>query len=83
MPTIDRQAGFFFYFFSGDLAERPHVHVGEGKKTRGDDAKIWLDTLVIERPGRFNQHKIRRALKIVEENQALYLRKWKDYAENR
>jgi hypothetical protein len=81
-PVIDRRGGFFFYFYSYDKNERPHVHVGDGKKQRSDDAKIWLDTLTVERRGRFNEHRINQALRIVRDNQAIYLQEWNDYGTN-
>ena len=38
MPTLHRERGYRFWFWPGDGAEPPHVHV-EGN---GGRAKIWL-----------------------------------------
>ena len=39
MPTILREAGFRFYFYSRENDEPPHIHVEHGDKL----AKYWLD----------------------------------------
>lgn len=33
-PVIHREHGYTFYFVVADLAEPPHIHVGEGKARR-------------------------------------------------
>lgn len=38
MPTVLREAGFRFYFYSHEPNEPAHVHVDKG----GASAKIWL-----------------------------------------
>lgn len=81
-PIVDRQDGFVFYFYSKDLGERPHVHVGIGSQ-QPNDGKIWLDTLTIETYGYLNAHKMGQALKIVVKYQTIYLRKWASHAANR
>jgi Domain of unknown function (DUF4160) len=44
MPTVLRQDGFRFFFYSneGDPREPPHVHVMRG----GGEAKVWLRPFV-------------------------------------
>lgn len=41
MPTVHREEGFRFFFYSneGNPREPPHVHVERGE----GDAKVWLD----------------------------------------
>jgi hypothetical protein len=50
MPTVPGIPGpYRFFFFSGDCAEPPHVHV------RRDELQctFWLTPVVITQPGRF------------------------------
>ncbi len=39
MPTVLRDAGYRFYFYSRENDEPPHIHVEHGDKL----AKFWLD----------------------------------------
>jgi hypothetical protein len=72
-PVIYREQGYAFYFVLADLSEPPHVHVGEGKSRRSDDAKIWLSPVSVARRGRFSAHEIGRILDIVKAHQAEFL----------
>jgi len=76
-PVVHREQGYTFYFVLADLREPPHVHVGEGKSRRSDDAKIWLDPVRVARPGRFNDREMTRILRIVAVNQLLLLDQWR------
>ena len=39
MPTVLREEGYRFYFYSHEPNEPPHVHVDKG----GSTAKFWLE----------------------------------------
>ena len=39
MPTVLREAGYRFYFYSRENDEPPHIHVEHGDKL----AKYWLE----------------------------------------
>ena len=41
MPTVHRERGFRFYFYSNENDEPPHIHVDKG----GASAKVWLQPL--------------------------------------
>ena len=41
-PTLYRERGFRFFFYSNEGIEPPHVHVVKG----GAEAKIWLEPSV-------------------------------------
>ena len=45
MPTVLRDAGYRFFFYSdeGDPLEPPHVHVTAGEGV----AKFWLDPVAL------------------------------------
>ena len=75
-PVIHREHGYTFYFVLADLSEPPHIHVGEGKARRSDDAKIWLDPPRVARPGRFDNHTVGHILKIVATHQQEFLAEW-------
>jgi len=79
-PTIYRERGFVFYFFSFDTAsgEPPHVHVGKGSQ-RSDDAKFWLDPVSVAASGRFSRRDIQQMQRVVQEQQASFLEEWNEY----
>lgn len=78
-PVVHREQGFTFYFVLADLSEPAHVHVGEGKSRRSDDAKIWLDPVRVARAGRFSTNDTTRILRIVQSNQSQLLEQWNRY----
>ena len=80
-PTIHKEAGFVFYFYSYDVAanEPPHVHVGEQRPRARGDAKVWLTPVGVADSGRFSQRKINRILTIVNAEQQEMLEDWNDY----
>ena len=80
-PVIHREQGYTFYFVLADLREPPHVHVGEGKSRRSDDAKLWLQPLRVARAGRFSAYEIGRILRIVETHHAVFLEEWQRHAQ--
>ena len=76
MPTILREGPYQFYFVSADRDEPPHVHV------RRDDgfAKFWLTPeVILQSSGNFGRAEVRRIQAIVENNQAMFLRRWDGY----
>jgi len=75
-PVIYREHGCTFYFVFADLSEPPHIHVGEGKARRSDDAKIWLSPVGLARASRFDSRTIGRILKIVATHQQEFLAEW-------
>lgn len=79
-PAIHRERGYTFYFVMADLSEPPHVHVGEGRSRRGDDAKIWLAPVAVARSGRYSQSELGRILQIVNEHSSAMLKEWESYA---
>ena len=49
MPTIHRENGYRFYFFSHEPNEPPHVHIDKGEAT----IKVWLASLEVAKAGAF------------------------------
>lgn len=75
-PTLHREKGFRFFFYSNEGIEPPHVHVVKG----GCEAKIWLEPIVsvAENYG-FSRKELNTILEIVDANLEKFLeeyRKW-------
>jgi len=75
MPTIRKIGPYRFFFYSGDCDEPPHIHI-ECEKNK---AKFWLDPVRLEYSRGFSQVEINRMQKLVEENQAFFLRRWNEF----
>jgi len=73
-PTIYREKGFRFFFYSNEGIEPPHVHVVKG----GAEAKVWLEpeVSVAENYG-FSQKELKAILEIVGRNLETFLREYK------
>ena len=69
MPTILKVLGFRFFFFSGEGAEPPHVHVEHGDKV----AKYWLNPVDLAMSEGFRSHELTRIRALVIEHRALFL----------
>lgn len=75
MPTVLREAGYRFHFFSADGHEPPHVHVdGRGRK-----AKVWLQEVRIAKNGGFSEVELRHIMQIVSKNRDSLLEAWNDF----
>ncbi|CAN5193972.1 DUF4160 domain-containing protein [soil metagenome] len=75
MPTVFRRGPYRFFFYAGDRAEPPDVHV-EREKNR---AKLWLDPVRLQESGGFSRAEINRISAVVEENRALLLQAWNEF----
>ncbi len=64
-PTVFREGGFRFYFFSREES-RMHVHV----HGQNGEAKCWLEPAIeLAHNGGLARHEINAALQIVQEHQ--------------
>ena len=75
MPTLLRERGFRFSFFSADCQERRHVHV---RKDR-NEAKYWLDPVSLERNARFSDNELRQIEDIIYDHLEELRKAWDDY----
>jgi hypothetical protein len=75
VPTVHRQAGIVFYFYSEEGNEPPHVHADRGDGT----AKFWLDSVRLAWAEGLKVSELRRALRIVEREQTNPLAKWNEF----
>ncbi|GAB4499253.1 MAG: DUF4160 domain-containing protein [Anaerolineales bacterium] len=67
MPVVLRVQGFKFWFYSADLSEPPHVHVGY----QGKEAKFWLLPIELARFHGFRTVELNQIEKIIRENHNL------------
>ena len=74
MPTILIE-GYHCRFYSSDRVEPPHVHVLRG----GNEAKIWLSPIQLERNRGYTEVEVRRILRIVSANSGRLLEVWHAY----
>jgi hypothetical protein len=75
MPTVLRVGPFRFFFYAGDGAEPPHVHV-----ERDDgEAKFWLDPVRLERIRGLNRKEINQIRNLVEYNRQQLLESWNEF----
>lgn len=75
MPTVLREAGYRFHFFSQDGNEPPHIHVEAG----GRKAKVWLNDVRLAKNGGFSEVELRRIVEIVSEHRDSFLEAWNEY----
>jgi hypothetical protein len=78
MPTLLRWKGYRFFFWSGDRAEPPHVHVKKGSA----EAKVWLDPVRLHVAVDFRGHEINTVMRKVHEQSDAFLRAWHDHFGN-
>lgn len=72
MPTVLRQNGYRFSFYSYDLGEPIHVHVTKD----GREAKVWLSPARLEWNDGFRRHELLEILEIVAANKQLIEARW-------
>ena len=75
MPTILRQDGYRFYFYSHEPGEPPHVHVDKG----GSSAKVWLENIALARNMGYKPRELTAILEIVRANREEMLEAWHGY----
>ena len=78
MPTVLREAGFRFYFYSRENDEPPHIHVEYGDKL----AKYWLDPVELASSKRFRAHELNEVRTLVIKYRPLFLEAWHDHLED-
>ncbi len=78
MPTIFREHGYRFSFYSYDLGEPMHVHVTK----EGCEAKIWMSPLSVAWSQRFRDHELREILALVESHRTMIETAWNERSGN-
>ncbi len=75
MPTILREGGYRFFFYSDERQEPPHVHVQQGDGV----AKVWLANGSIAYSVGFSAAQLRHIRQIVAINGERMMRAWNEY----
>ncbi len=78
MPTVLREAGYRFYFYSRENDEPPHIHVEHGDKL----AKYWLEPVELASSKRFRAHELGDVRNIVLQYRAMFLEAWNEHLED-
>jgi hypothetical protein len=73
MPTVLRVGRFRFFFYSNEGQEPPHIHV----KASEDEAKFWLDPIVLAANHGFNGRELNEIGQLIERHQAGLLEAWR------
>jgi len=72
MPTVLREKGYRFFFFSNESQEPPHVHVQQAERY----AKFWLSPVRLAKNVGFRRNEITQLGKIVSEKKRFLLKVW-------
>lgn len=75
MPTILREQGYRFFFFSNEGDEPPHVHVESGRGY----AKLRLDPVEVVRSIGYKNSELAFLRDLVIENAGRFKEKWDAY----
>jgi Domain of unknown function (DUF4160) len=75
MPTVLRLLGFRFHFYSDEGNEPPHIHVDIGDGA----CKFWLNPVRLAGQQKMSTSELRKAERLVFENQSLFLEKFYEY----
>ncbi len=78
MPTVLREAGFRFFFYSREDGEPPHIHVEHGDKL----AKYWLEPVELASSKRFRAHELGEVRNLVLQYRLIFLEAWHDHLED-
>jgi hypothetical protein len=75
MPTVLRLGSFRFFFYSDELKEPPHIHVG----ISDGECKFWFDPIKLARNKNIRPHTIRDIERLVYENQDMLKKAYNEY----
>jgi hypothetical protein len=75
VPTVLREDGFRFFFFSNEGTEPPHIHV-----ERDDTyAKFWLDPIELAYSTGMKPRDLKRARILVVRHSELFKERWREH----
>jgi hypothetical protein len=75
MPTVLREGGCRFYFYSNEPGEPAHVHVDKGTGS----AKIWLRPVSVARNIGLAPRELAGIVRMVASHQAKLLEAWNGF----
>ena len=74
MPTVHREDGFRFFFFSDEHTPE-HVHIEKADAY----ARVELDTLKVTENYKLNSKELKKLVNIVQENKDKFKGAWYEY----
>lgn len=74
-PTVHRERGFRFFFFSNEGSEPAHIHVEKGDGY----AKIWLDGFRFAEVEGFDPGELRWLVETVRSNESRFRSAWNEF----
>jgi hypothetical protein len=74
MPTVLRQNGFRFFFFSDEHTPK-HIHIEKGEMY----VRIELESLKVTDSYNINMKDIKLLQKVVKENKEVFIGAWDEY----
>lgn len=75
MPTVHRENGFRFFFYTNEGNEPAHIHI-VGK---GGEMKIWLNPIEVSKSYRLSPKDQKAILKITQKNLRVFLDNWENF----
>jgi hypothetical protein len=72
MPSILRDSGFRFFFYSLEESEPPHILVEHGDRI----VKFWLNPVDLAESSGFRAHELNRLRAVVTEHRIRFLEAW-------
>jgi hypothetical protein len=76
MPTVHREHGYRFFFFSNERQEPPHIHVEAAEKY----AKFWIEPNVsLSRNVGFRTSEVTEAQQIITAHRTRFLQAWNEH----
>jgi hypothetical protein len=72
MPTVHREKGFRFFFFTREGNEPIHIHIAKAQKY----AKFWLNPIALSKNYGFISKELKEIKNIITENQDIIKEKW-------
>ncbi len=76
MPTVLKQFGYRFYFYSNEGQEPPHIHV-TGKD---GEMKVWIPKMMIEFSYGFSPTEQRKIMSLIRKNEKLLMEAWNEFS---
>jgi hypothetical protein len=75
MPTVLRESGYRFFFFSNENDEPPHIHDARA----GNETELWIGLVSLAANRGFASHEITRIARIVRERRGMPTAAWDEY----
>ena len=75
MPTVLREGGYRFFFFSREGQEPAHVHVDQAARF----AKFWLTPVAVAHTHGFRSSELTALTRLVITHRAFFEEKWNEH----